>query len=97
MSQSCDGLGVFQELSDGLENAQLGEGREHDGSVKAQMDSAACMHQSAHKGDIIDRAGQNKAATFGALRAPPLPIAPILSYFMFTNYIPLPHCPIIPQ
>lgn len=87
--------GLFQEHSEGSENAQLGEDREHVGSVSP--DELCSLHQSAHKGDIIDRAGQNKAATFGALRAPPFPIAPILSHFMFTDYIPLPHCPIIPQ
>lgn len=65
--------------------------------LRVKADGLRSLHQSAHKGDVIDRAGQNKAATFGALRAPPLPIAPILSHFMFTDYFPLPHCPIIPQ
>lgn len=40
-----EGLLVFQEHSEGSENAQLGEAGEHVGSVLKQMDSAACTNQ----------------------------------------------------
>lgn len=59
-------------------------------------DGLCSLFQSAHKGDIIARAGWYKATAFGVLWSPPFPIAPILSHSMLTDYTPLPHCPIIP-
>lgn len=52
--------------------------------------------QSAHKGDIIARAGWDKAAAFGVLQSPPFLIAPFLSHSVLTDYTPLPHCPQYP-
>lgn len=91
-----EGLGVFQVSFWRVGKGSAGWGR-RTRWLRVKADGLCSLHQSDHKGDVIDRAGQNKAATFGALRAPPLPIAPILSHFMFTDYFPLPHCPIIPQ
>lgn len=59
-------------------------------------DGHCSLHQLAPKGDIIARAGYYKAATSGVLLSPPFPIALILSHSILTDYIPLPHCPIIP-
>lgn len=51
-------------------------------------DGLCSLHQSTHKGDIIARAGQDKAATFRALRSPPFVNAPILSHFIFPIIFP---------
>lgn len=59
-------------------------------------DGLGILLQSAHKGDIIARAGWDKAAAFGLLQPPPFPLAPILSHSILPDYPPLPHCPIIP-
>lgn len=59
-------------------------------------DGLCILLQSAHKGDIIARAGWDKATAFGVLQSPPFPIAPILSHSILPDYPPLPHCPIIP-
>lgn len=59
-------------------------------------DGRCILLQSAHKGDIIARAGWDKATAFGVLQSPPFPIAPILSHSILPDYPPLPHCPIIP-
>ena len=54
-------------------------------------DGICSLLQSAHKGDIIARAGWDKAAAFGVLQSPLFPIAPILSHSIHTDYSPLPH------
>lgn len=59
-------------------------------------DGLCSLLQSAHKGDIIARAGWDKVTAFGASQSPPFPIAPILFHSILTDYPPLPYCPIIP-